>query len=568
MALDEPAARHPGVAGAKAAGLARARAAGLPVLPGAVLPAAASAPAVAAGVAALGRSGPAAAYLAATEAGAGACAGGLRPPEVTGPWVVRSSTPLDDDGRWSGAFASYLDVSPGDLGAAVRGCWASAVGRDPVARSGEAGVDPGSIRVGVLVQPYRRFDAGGTARVGADGTVAVSAASGGPAGVVSRGDGHEVRVRPDGRLAGDPPAGVPAAAVEAAAALARAAAASTAAGSIEWGAVGGEATLLQLGPVLPPAPAGTTPWPAPARTLPAGAERLARLVAAFPGPLGSELVLPWALGAEDVPAAEAVEPPSTLDALREAISLSRRLAASVWGLDPDGAAVRAADLGHLLRRGRVEESLAVVGGLAPPEPSLGRRVLGLLAAIGERLAAEGRLPSPALVWRLTPDELERAIAGAPAPVRRGPDRWEPFVAEVVRTRGREVVGLVVQGGIGAGPANVVGGLADALRPAPRSVLVATRPSPQLAPLLWQSAGLVTLRGSAGAHLFEVARSLGLPTVTGVDLGDPEPGALVAVDGDHGAVSVLPAAETASRAAPAGAGAGRGEGRRERWPSSR
>jgi phosphohistidine swiveling domain-containing protein len=102
-----------------------------------------------------------------------------------------------------------------------------------------------------------------------------------------------------------------------------------------------------------------------------------------------------------------------------------------------------------------------------------------------------------------------------------------------------VAGGAVQGGIGAGPAHVLDGPAAATLPAPRSVVVARRPWPQLAPLLWQSAGLVTRGGTAGAHLFEVARSLGVPTVTGVDLGRLGPGSLLAVDGSEGVVSVLP-----------------------------
>jgi phosphocarrier protein FPr len=57
---------------------------------------------------------------------------------------------------------------------------------------------------------------------------------------------------------------------------------------------------------------------------------------------------------------------------------------------------------------------------------------------------------------------------------------------------------------------------------------------------------VSTGGSSGAHLFEVARSLGVPAVIGVDPtvsgGD---GSLVAVDGDAGVVSVLPPGETPS-----------------------
>jgi phosphoenolpyruvate-protein kinase (PTS system EI component) len=64
--------------------------------------------------------------------------------------------------------------------------------------------------------------------------------------------------------------------------------------------------------------------------------------------------------------------------------------------------------------------------------------------------------------------------------------------------------------------------------------------PQIAPLLWGCAGLVTTEGSEGAHLFDVARSLGVPAVTSLQ-GEPgafAPGSLVAVDGDRGAIAVL------------------------------
>src|SRR5918995_2035827 len=67
IALTDPAARDPSVAGVKAAGLAAAADAGLPVLPGRILPLEASAAAIAAGTRALERSGPPAAYLSAME---------------------------------------------------------------------------------------------------------------------------------------------------------------------------------------------------------------------------------------------------------------------------------------------------------------------------------------------------------------------------------------------------------------------------------------------------------------------------------------------------------------------
>jgi phosphoenolpyruvate-protein kinase (PTS system EI component) len=85
------------------------------------------------------------------------------------------------------------------------------------------------------------------------------------------------------------------------------------------------------------------------------------------------------------------------------------------------------------------------------------------------------------------------------------------------------------------------------------VLVTPLPLPHLAPLLWHCAALVTTGGTSGAHLFEVARSLGVPAVVGADLGAlVEVGSLVAVDGDAGPVSVVPDLEIA-RSGPAPTG---------------
>jgi phosphohistidine swiveling domain-containing protein len=547
ISLDEAAARDPAVAGAKAAGLARARAAGLPVLPGAVLPVDASASAMRAGAEALRRSSsPAAAYLGAIAAGADT---GIEPPAGLGegPWVVRSSTPLDDDGRWSGAFASYLDVMPSDLATSARGCWASAFGHDAVARCEAAGHDVGSILVGVLVQPFVRFTAGGIARVARDGTVAVTAARGGPAGVVARGDGRETLVGPDGRADRPAPPGVGEADVRAAATVARAAAVSTGASSIEWGAAAGAVSLLQLGPRAAPA---ATPKRSPRVEIPEGAERLARLVSAFPGPLGLELVLPWALGADAMPSAVPPHASADADTFSRAMATAVRLASEVWSTDASEVRARMEEFAHLVGSGRPDDALHLLRDLRRPDPGDARSVLAAVAAVGERLVHDGRLPAAPLVWRLTPDEVALALRGAAAPVRRGPDRWEPFVAEVVRSRGTTVTATSVSPGVGAGPVYRVERLSGAFRPVPRSVLVVPRPLPHLAPLLWHSAGLVSLGGTTGAHLFEVARSLGVPAVTGIDGEKLATGALLAVDGDAGAVSVLPdGAAPTERATP-------------------
>ena len=79
--------------------------------------------------------------------------------------IVRSSSPLEGDPRWSGAFSSVAEVGPGDVGTAVRSCWASAFAVDPLARLAACGLPPEALELGVLLQPEIRPVAGGVARV-------------------------------------------------------------------------------------------------------------------------------------------------------------------------------------------------------------------------------------------------------------------------------------------------------------------------------------------------------------------------------------------------------------------
>jgi phosphohistidine swiveling domain-containing protein len=285
--------------------------------------------------------------------------------------------------------------------------------------------------------------------------------------------------------------------------------------------------------------------------MPADAERLARLVTAFPGPLGDELVLPWALGAGEVPETEAIPVEDPASALLEARALAGELSAKVWSTSADAARDRAAVVCRVLLQGRVEEGCRGIAGLRPPDTAAARRVVGLARGVGVFLADAGVLPSSSLIWGLTALELERAIDGARPSLRRGPGRWEPFVADVVRACGRDATGIPVSSGIAAGRLHELRELRTIGRPGPREVLVTPLPLPHLAPLLWHSAALVSIGGSSGAHLFEVARSLGVPAVIGVDpLERGGAGSVAAVDGDAGVVSILSPAGTSSERSPA------------------
>jgi len=541
LGLGDPAARDPGVVGAKAARLAAAAAEGFPVLPGAVIPLDASASAIVAGARALAAGGRAAAYLEAsrTELAMADVAGLAR---VASPLVVRSSTPFDDDGRWSGAFASYLDVGRGDVSAAVRGCWASPFAPDALERSAATGTEPAGIRVAVLAQPWVRFAFGGTASLGdhtPEAGVRVTAARGGAHGVVG------------GAAAATP---VPDAVGRAVASLARRIRDATGVGRIEWGVTGERVVLLQVGPAAEDVSRTATDAglvrPVTGASVPESAAEVAAIVARFRGPLADELVLPWALGAPapiDAPPIGVTDPPG---ALSEACRLAAELTAGAWG-DRASGVDRAAAAVRDLRTGELHSAMSGIAAMALPDLDRGRRVVGLLLGIGEALEARGVLAAAETVWRLTPAELEAAIAGTPPTLGGGPDRWEPFLVDVAFALGGLTGGTPIAEGVGAGRLHVLTNLRDIGRPGPRAILVAPAPLPQLAPLLWHCAGFVAAAGSAGAHLFEVARSLNVPAVIGVtadELGPP--GSLVAVDGTAGVVASLGSREVTRARRPA------------------
>lgn len=162
-----------GLAGAKAAQLARAARAGLAVLPGWVVPVAEARPALTAGSAAIRHGRPAAARRAVLghrlDDG---LATGLRDAvtRLGGRVIVRSSSPLESDPRWSGAFSSVAEVGADDVVSAVRSCWASAFAVDPLERLAACGLPPEALELAVLLQPQIRPAAGGVARVtGPDG---------------------------------------------------------------------------------------------------------------------------------------------------------------------------------------------------------------------------------------------------------------------------------------------------------------------------------------------------------------------------------------------------------------
>jgi len=556
--LDDARAFDARVAGAKAAGLARAAAAHLPVLPAHVVPIEVLAPALAAGASALGRS-PASARLAvaasridpvALEAIRAVCA-----PYPRGA-IVRSSSPFEHDPRWSGAFATYHEVDVGDLETAVLGCAASVFSRDVVGRCEQLGVPVSELRMGAVIQPWLPLDGGGTATVADDDAVSIHGVAGDPAALVAGAvRGERAFVRSGRAVEGDPGLGGlgPDLALRVAALTDRVSK-ELGARTIEWGLASGTLWLLQVRDSA--AAYSGARLPAPSRQ-PTEIERRVAIVAQrFPGPMGEATLLPLSPALERLPRPVPIAVSDPASTLREILALAAVLRSSVWTADPADAELRWSVFARDLLAGASDPP----GPGAPSaiEPSETDRLAGLMEGLGRSLTEAGSLTHPDLVWRVSPADLERSVRrpGYRPSVPRGPDRWEPLIAAVVCADGAVAEGVGASPGVGAGRAHPL--VSGAGRPAPRSVLVAPRPVPQIAPLLWGCAGLVTSEGSEGAHLFDVARSLGVPAVTSLR-GEPgafAPGSLVAVDGDRGAIAVLEPSAAASihGVSPAQAGA--------------
>jgi phosphoenolpyruvate synthase/pyruvate phosphate dikinase len=243
--------------GFKAARLACALRAGLPVLPGWVVPVGEGRRVMSAGTAAVRTNGLGAGRVAAL--GVALDAGLVA--ELTaavdglgGQVIVRSSSPLEGDGRWAGAFSSVTGVRCEDVAAALRSCWASAFAVDPLRRAEECGLPLAALELGVLVQPEIVPEAGGVARIEA-GEVTVEGVRGHP-GALLTGWAEGAR---NGGLASL----IGSATVAEVVTLARSVRAELGDDAIEWAACGGRVWLLQsLRSAHPPGGTPREPMPA------------------------------------------------------------------------------------------------------------------------------------------------------------------------------------------------------------------------------------------------------------------------------------------------------------------
>lgn len=536
----DPSGADPSIVGDKAARLARARDLGLPVLPGWVVPVREADGALRRGMALLRLGGSGAARLAVMDE---VLDPGLAEDleealaDLGTPVVARSSSPLEADRAWAGAFSSFHDIGPADVAVAVRGCWASAFSVDVLARAEATGVPVEGMGLAVLIQRQMDPTAGGTAAVAPDGVVTVETVQGSPAALVGgweRGaravvgpDGSVVRV--EGGRAVPQPAGLswPSLLREVAEVLRRLHA-GTGDDLIEWALAEEGVVLLQAGRAGGGEQREQRDSLAEEEPVPEGLEsetalRAALLAQAYTGSVAEELVLPWACGTPGIEWPSVSEDgrcdPGSATAEAAVRAAVRDLTAWAWGMAPNEA-------GRLAR--------AALAELRGPEPAAAIRRLGALRPVEDARARH------VLAFA--------ANLAATAPARLDP--WGLFIRRVLRVHGASVRGTAAAPGIGAGLALVV--------PDPHAlqgcqagrgyVVVAPSPLPALAPLLWRTSALVTGTGGPAAHLVDVARSLRVPAVVSApveDLIGPLAGGkrsshVLVVDGGTGVVSAVQA----------------------------
>ncbi len=522
--------------GAKAAALALARQSGLPVLPGFVVDASASLPHMELGSAAMAQRGSGGARLVVSSEpvrGASAIEAAARDLSVV--LTVRSSSPGETDGEWAGAFTSFLEVTPEELPKAVAGCWASTFSVDALERQLRAGIEPGTMPMAVLVQPWMDLAVGGVAEISPEGALRVEAMPGHPAPLLQGWERGAVATRAPGRLWEGTEAisrfGVEL--FDDIGAVLMTARERFGFNRCEWGVGAGTLWMLQLGVI---AHHEWTVVPARDRTPPDLIPLVQALMIA-PGTLGTELVLPWALAG--LPPWGPTQPIGDGDVLEQTRRLTEELTSQVWGLPAAVAIPKARALLARLRGPISAADTATIHRLSLPEPDQASRLISTINAIDELLLARGTISRSGLVWHMSTADLRAALDGEPvaAPRRIGMGSWEPLAAGMLLDHGAVHQGMPAAAGIGVGLRHHSDGTAMQ-GPPPRPVITSDQARPDLSQLIWDAAGLVTHLGSPVAHVFESARSLRVPAVCGVHLGS-ETDQIIAVDGYSGIVATLP-----------------------------
>lgn len=552
--LDEADAQIPALVGAKAGRLSQARAHGLPVLNGFVVPVEVGLPVIGRGEEVLrSQNNSGAARTAVYNHEPPPLLSDLprRARSLGDSLVVRSSSQVERDGIWAGAFSSFVGLSPEEAAAGVTGCWASAFTPDVLKRAAVVGIPPTEIGMAVLIQPEIQPACGGVATLGDGGAVTVVAARGHPAGLVAGWErGHVAIVNARGDIQADgPPLG--SRLLREIADLTRAAADKIQCNHIEWiEDQEGRVHLVQAQPKMdtrvdqinhPPSDPvhRAEPWMSGA----------VRMMIRYPGPVGEKLIWPWAIGLKDLSPAlieQTRKPVATVvEGIRERFALLTR---QRWG-----ACDSLADIDRAWSALRNDDSSPLLD-LISRSPSVDRRLASAylqdLRELGQALADARAIPHPRWVWYLDPDNLDQPLPDQQSPMRRiGATFWDVWIYGVITSQGETIAGTPASGGWGVGRLRFIHNADDAALFSPREVIATSHPVGNIAPLLWNATGLVTSEGNPGAHLFEVADWLAVPALCGVDISQwtdeereqPEEGEglIVAVDGDRGRITRLP-----------------------------
>jgi rifampicin phosphotransferase len=198
-----------------------------------------------------------------------------------------------------------------------------------------------------------------------------------------------------------------------------------------------------------------------------------------------------------------------------------------------------------------EDALADIG-LAWPQM---RR---MLAELGRRLVAAGRIAVPDDVYWLRPEEIlggpvgdvaerkalwrgrRRATPPQALPQHTFVDRFEGWFPASGKQEGAVLHGTGASAGQVTATARVLSGPAEFGRMQPGEVLVASITTPAWTSLFTLAAAVVTDVGGPLSHSSIVAREYGIPAVlgTGVATRRIPDGARVRVDGDAGTVTLL------------------------------
>lgn len=508
--LDQEESLQVGLVGSKASRLAAAGRAGLPILPGFVVTADASRNHLVLGANQLETRGSGGARLAVIREplsfrseliAAGTALGSSL--------VARSSTTLEASGEWSGAFVSYLNLAPADLPKAVTGCWASAFSVAALERQRAAGIEPGSFPIPVLVQPSVTPESGGVAEIDGDGSVVVHGVEGHPEPLLQgwvRGHRAYRSVGADGWVGSELIELVGITSLDALAESLLEAQEALGFNRCEW-AFDEHIWMLQVDQTVPHVFHSSNPASRPPAD--PALVAVARAAMMVPGKLGEELVIPWALGGFPVVIPSKNEIP--VSSYEDAERLSLELTSQVWRMEPHEAISAARRCISKLLGPDPAKALEQLHDLASPDPGKVETLMAMFPGL------QGELRSSA--------------------ARIGVRRWEPFVATVVLSTGEIFAGTPASPGVGAGIRLDVPETPTADHFIERAVIISKRPTPGLAPLLWDTAALVSETGSPVAHLFDSARSLGIPAVCGVHLpGNDE--SIVAVDGSAGLVASI------------------------------